>query len=309
MPASQTLCPYTNLPLSSIERVNEEHVLPVAIGAPTKFSVKASELENSRMNDLIDAPFSNDALIRFLSMSQGVVSRSGPIVAQLPATLTSSGEAVKLALSQNGLELKFANPVVTDPETGRVTGVRGFGDAANEHAQRVKRDHAKKKIAVEIGETISSPNPEVLASFNGDTYLVEKELLKIAYLMTVWCFGDSAINSESGAMYRQGLETSRDEDLGSIGMRGGTVNIPGISCERETGTHVLLSVIIGGNLITSVSLFGVFAAVYATPAVGIRADEYDGFSIKIDLSTCKFTQTDAITAMSANVSMHIVPSS
>ncbi|WGK92578.1 hypothetical protein [Pseudomonas migulae] len=300
MRAPQTLCPYTNQPLASIDRINEEHVLPVAVGAPTKFFVMASELENSRLNDLIDAPFSNDPLIRFLAMSQSVVSRSGPVISHLPATLTASGEAVKLAFSQDGIDLRFANPVVTDSETKRVTAVKGFGDAANEHAQRIKKDYAKKKIAVEIGETISTLNPEVQTSLCCDTDLVGKELLKIAYLMTVWCFGDRAIDSESGAIYRRGLATKRSEDFGSIGMRANTNEVPGFSCKREPGTHVLLSAVLGRDLITSITLFGTFAAVFATPAAGIHIEEGQGLSIKINLSTGALTQTTAIEAILAN---------
>lgn len=301
MRAPQTLCPYTNEPLASIDRINEEHVLPVAVGAPTKFFVMASELENSRLNDLIDAPFSNDPLIRFLAMSQGVVSRSGPVISQLPATLIASGEAVKLAFSQDRIDLKFANPVITDPDTKRVTAVKGFGDAANEHAQRIKKDYAKKKISVEIGKTISTPNPEVHSSLSCDTDLVGRELLKIAYLMTVWRFGDRAINSESGAIYRRGLAAKSTDDFRSVGMRGNTNEVPGFSCKRESGTHVLLSAVIGKDLITSITLFGAFAAVFATPAHGISVEEGEGLSVKINLSTGALTQATAMEAILDNI--------
>lgn len=300
MQVPQTLCPYTNQPLASIERINEEHVLPVAIGAPTKFFVIASESENSRLNELIDAPFSNDQLIRFLAMSQGVVSRSGPVIANLPAILVSNGDALKTSFSLNEISFRFANPVVTDPATGKIKAVKGFGDAAKAHAQRVKKDHAKKKISIDIGESIITPNPKIHTSFSCDTYLVQKELLKIAYLMTVWCFGDSAINSESGEVYRLGLATTRDEEFASIGMKGGTNSIHGISCKKEHGTHVLLSMVLGRQLVTSVTIFGIFSAVFITSASGISAEEYEGFSITIDLLKGTFSQTEAIQAVMAN---------
>jgi hypothetical protein len=298
------LCPYGNQPLASIQRINEEHVLPVAIGAPAKFFVMASELENSRMNDLIDAPFSNDQLIRFLAMSQGVESRSGPVIAQLPATVTSSGEAVKVAFSQNGLDLKFTNPVVTDPETGRVSAVRGFGDTAHEHAQRIKRDYAKKNIDLEIGLTISDPRPHLNVSFTGDTFVIGREMMKIAYLMTVWCFGDRAIDSQSGEIYRIGLRKNRDEDMDSFGMKRTTTRIPGISCKSEPDTHVLMSTVLNGELVTSVQLFGTFAGIFITPAVGIGADDFEGSSVKINLSAGKIIESDAILAIQDNVQNH-----
>lgn len=70
---TQTLCPYALTPLASGES-NDEHILPVALGAPASFTVRALAAENSRMNDLIDEPTVNDPMVRFLAMSQGVVS-------------------------------------------------------------------------------------------------------------------------------------------------------------------------------------------------------------------------------------------
>lgn len=72
-----TLCPYLVKPLVEIDPINKEHVLPVGIGAPESFYVEASLSENSRLNDLVDAPMINDPLIKMLCMLAEVDGRSG----------------------------------------------------------------------------------------------------------------------------------------------------------------------------------------------------------------------------------------
>ena len=86
---TQTLCPYALTLLASGES-NDEHILPVALGAPASFKIRALTAENSRMNDLVDEPTISDPLVRFLAMSQGVVSRSGNVKAIVDGTVRGS---------------------------------------------------------------------------------------------------------------------------------------------------------------------------------------------------------------------------
>lgn len=296
----QSLCPYLAKPLAEIAPVNEEHVLPVAIGAPSRFFVKAAESENSRFNTLIDAPFSNEPLVRFLAMSQGVNSRSGPVVAKIPATLLSSGELVNVAFSKAGFDLKFANPIKKDAETGFVAGVLGFGDEAMKHALKVQRDYAKKNIHVNLGDVVTEHKPLLHVSLSLDNSVVWRELLKIAYLMTVWSFGDKAIDSRSGTEYRRGLNASRSQ---FIQIRHTTDDIPGITTKGKADSHSLMCVILGKELITSVKLFGGFAATFITEAEGVGV-EGDGLHIQINAATKNLTETPVLEALMNNVRLH-----
>lgn len=297
MPNKQTLCPYLAKPLDQIDVVNDEHVLPIAIGAPKPFFVRAAESENSRFNTLIDAPFSNEPLIQFLAMRQGVISRSGPVIAKIPATLISSGEPLTLAWSQAGFDLKFQKPVEVDQRTGQVMAVRGYGDDAMTRALEIQRGYAKKKMKVEIGEVVSDLDSTVRGQLRAGNAILWRELFKIAYLMTVWCFQDKAIASASGEEYRRGLAQA------SPVIKHTTEDIPGISALGDASRHALLSVILGKKLITSVKLFGSFSAVFVTAAEGV-GEEGDGACVTIDLPTRTFSQTPALESMMKNVRQH-----
>lgn len=297
----QTLCPYTAKKLCDLSSVNDEHVLPVAIGAPKRFFVRASERENSRLNELVDSPFSNNDLVRFFAMSQGVVSRSGPITANVPATVVESGDAITTGWSKDGLQIRFNKPVVLDEETGQVAGVKGYGEEAMKHAERIKRDYAKKGITVELGQTISDSNPKIHVRLGIDNNIVFNELLKIAYLVTVWVFGDDAINSKSGEMYREALDRLDTNTLDELGLRYGGGLPTGFDGKIRSDQHELISLVLGGDLITSVNLFGVFAAFFVTSAEGFSCPEHTGMAIKISIADGSLNVEDPIQVLHQNI--------
>lgn len=138
---ARALFPYALTPLESGES-NEEYILPVALGAPANFTVRALAAENSRMNDLIDEPTVNDLMALFFCYVPGNGFRSGNVKAAVDGTVHGRGEDVRAALSENGLDLKFRQPVDTDSQ-GRVIGVRGFGDAARQMANQIAANHEK----------------------------------------------------------------------------------------------------------------------------------------------------------------------
>lgn len=298
--ANQTICPYTAKPLISLlPGVNDEHVLPVAIGAPASFYVKASAAANSAMNELIDAPFSNSGLIRFLAMAQGVVSRSGPVIANLPGKILETGDSIRLAMSTSHIDVSFDKPVVVDPQTKRVVAVKGYGSKAMAHAQRIKKDYQKKQLVVEIGERLTTHNPEIQVSLEADNQIINRELVKICYLFSVWVFGDSAITSTSGAIYRKALEC--EDPQGSDPSLLTTDNeISGITPPTSGNSHYLSSTVIGEHLVTHVSLFGIFSLTLLTPSTGIGC-EFAGLAVTIDLTTGRQETATAIDQALRNV--------
>ncbi len=217
----QSLCPYTLKPLAEISNINGEHILPRAFGAPESFTVPADEAENTRMNDQIDSPAINDPLMRLLAVTQGVKSRSGSVRATLKGVVTESGEEVIAILGQEGIDFRFVAPVDVD-ENGSVKGVRGFGDAAQKLVNQFLRDNARKGRKMEVDETVSQPNPHLSLRLEGDLKVIHKEVRKIAYLMTVRIFGDEAIKSRSGEIYRAAIHAETEEEVQATGLRGGT---------------------------------------------------------------------------------------
>jgi hypothetical protein len=295
---TQTLCPYALTSLASAEN-NDEHILPVALGAPASFTVRALAVENSRMNDLIDAPTVNDPLVRFLAMSQGVVSRSGAIKATVDATVQSSGEDVRATFSQNGLDLQFHHPVDTDSQ-GRVTGVRGFGDTAKQMANKIAANYAKKGIAVELGTETSQVQSQLSMQLVANMLMIRRQLFKIAYLTTVRVFGDEAITGLSGQQLRAALMAESDRDLALTKSAGAAFQPlpPGFARSSRHAEHAITCAVMSNiGLVTSVDLFGCFTLFAVTPAVGISADEGTGEVITIDASSSKLTSRPYLEAL------------
>lgn len=294
------LCPYTAEPLDSIKKVNDEHVLPVAIGAPMRFYVRAAEEHNSRLNDLIDSPFSNNSLVRFIAMSQGVKSRSGAITAKLDGIVTASGDQVVTGWNAEGLSLKFKEPVVTD-DKGNVIAVRGYGDDAMNLALQIKRGMEKKGKPITLGEVESTTGAEVGFNLSLSNDQVFNELAKIAYLATVWIFGDAAIRSESGLIYRQALEMMQPDEWKAAGLQGGGSLPEGFDGKIASHQHQIICSKIGDLLVTSVNLFGIWAGFFCTPSIGISQEDGTGAAIKINVKTGSMTQTCPIETMKQNM--------
>jgi hypothetical protein len=297
----QKYCPYSTLLLTACETVNQEHILPMALGAPQSFCVLADAEANSRMNDLIDSPVCNDSLIRLIAASQGVVSRSGPVEVELIGTETATGNEVRSKLSQDGAEFRFSKPVDVDPTNGIMKGVRGFGDAAEQLAQQIKRNYERKHkgARVELGEAISHQQPSIEHKLEFDLNLLRQELVKIAYLMTVRVFGDQAILSPSGALYRAAMFAKDTAAITATGIKGSTYNAmpPGFPKPRN-GQHALTCFRLGENILSAVTLFGTFNAFFATPAADFTTEDAHGELVIIEASTSKLESMPYVEALS-----------
>ncbi|MBN9368425.1 MAG: hypothetical protein BGO36_04630 [Burkholderiales bacterium 68-10] len=292
---TQTLCPYALTPLTAGES-NDEHILPVALGAPDNFTVRALVAENSRMNDLIDEPTIIDPLVRFMAMSQGVTSRSGSVRATVDGAVRGSGESVKATFSQNGVDLKFHPPVDTDSQ-GRVIGVRGFGEDARKMAEQIAANYAKKGIAVELGPETSQGRPQLDLGLGGDMLMIQRQLFKIAYLMTVRIFGDEAITGSSGQQLRAAMMAETDEALAAIGITGGVDLPPGLARSAGHSEHAITCAVFSAGLVTSVELFGCFRLFVVTPLDGISTDEGTGEVITINASSSTLTSRPYLEAL------------
>ena len=285
---TQTLCPYSTEPLDGSEPENAEHILPSALGAPENFTVPAKAAKNLEMNKLIDEPAIHDPVLRLLAVAQGVKSRSGSVKVDLQGTAIALGADVRVTLSQDGATFKLRSPVDRDPETGEIRGIMGFGDDAQKLADQFQRDNAKKGKTVAAGDVIPHPS-DVHVETAMDYHVVRRELLKIAYLMTVRVFGDDAIVSESGRLYRAAIMTSTVEELKEVGIGGATFQDfpPGLPRPHQKNQHVLTCVRIGRTILSGVTLFGGINGFFVTPATGFSAEDQVGEVVVIDASTSK----------------------
>lgn len=286
--AAQTRCPYSTELLDGSECENAEHILPSALGAPESFTLPAKAAKNLEMNELIDEPAIHDPVLRLMAAAQGVKSRSGSVKVDLQGAAVALGADVRVTLSQEGATFKLRNPVDRDPETGEIRGILGFGDDAQKLVEQFQRDSAKKGKTVAAGEAIPHPS-EVHIRTAMDYHVVRRELVKIAYLMTVRVFGDEAILSESGQLYRAAMMTSTVEELKEVGIGGATFQdfYPGFPRPQQRNQHVLTCVRMGKTIASAVTLFGGTNGFFVTPATGFSADDAVGEVVVIDASTSK----------------------
>lgn len=253
------------------------------------------------MNSLIDEPTVNDPLVRFVAMSQGVVSRSGDVKAVVDGTVHESGEGVRATFSQHGLNLKFQRPVVTDGQ-GRVIAVRGFGDAAKQMASDIAANYSAKGIPVELGIETSNAQPQLKLQIVGDMFMVKRQLFKIAYLTTVRVFGDEAIIGLSGQQLRAAMMAECDDALARTEIVGGAFRpLPaGVARSTRHAEHAITCAVMPSiGLVTAVDLFGIFTLFTVTTSDGISADEGAGEVLTIDASRSTLTSRPYLEALSS----------
>lgn len=283
MHSKNTLCPYRAIPLADCKEVNKEHVIPIAIGGPNPFWVSSDCGENNRLGELIDGPLANDPVVRLLATSSTVESRSGAVSIEIPSILKSTGEAVRTTFRADGVDFRFEKPVIKD---GDHYTVKGFGNDVNSTLKQVTRGLIRKGMKpIEMEHRSLSPEEKYIeGTFSADLDLIAKGMTKIAYLTSVSVFGDRAIESESGKIFRTAIlsETQKCiENAGFMGVWWGEfpLGLP----QSSQHEHLVGAGVIGSQIITIASLFGVFHMGFLTPLKGIELNEGDGEIIVIDL--------------------------
>lgn len=284
----QERCPYT-CELLGLQNVNREHILPYAIGAPSNFTLMACASENSKYNKLIDAPFSNDPLIRLISTMKGVRSRSGPVSFETMGKDPTSGEDVILRITSNDLNFRFKKP--TERTGNNSYLVRGFGDSVHLQAQEIeknfKRKNSSKLVKAITGPVTSYPCPELQFNFDLNARIYGLEMAKIAYLLTVDTFGDEAILGKSGQQFRSAINNMDIETMMQQGAKIGTFNAYGMNAVEESSYnnhyHLLLcQQYSASELITVIILFGIFTKCFVTSAEGLSIPKDFDRQIVID---------------------------
>ncbi|MBA1288583.1 hypothetical protein [Pseudomonas japonica] len=100
---------------------------------------------------------------------------------------------------------------------GEIIGVRGHGDDFQKNLDQLALGLKRKGKQLHTGQRSTIQNPTIDVSLDINHAILNLELLKIAYLSTVWFFGDEAIASCSGENYRNainGMEPEKFEIYG-----------------------------------------------------------------------------------------------
>lgn len=230
--------------------------MPDALGGPNGFALKADAQKNSDYGSSVDSRLINSHLVRVLATHLGLETRSGPSVFSARGTLVADGSPVDVQLGQDSAEFRSRIPVVKNPDTGEITGVRGFGAAADAEVSRVTAGFAKKGLTVLPGERVAlNSTVHVPVSFSQLDFV--QGLGKIAYLTTVWTLGDAFITTAGAAIYRNWINAENTEvALAATGLL--LIPTDGVATEFagvSEDTHVLTCSQIDGQIVTCVRLF------------------------------------------------------
>ncbi|PZQ76959.1 MAG: hypothetical protein DI563_05515 [Variovorax paradoxus] len=204
----------------------------------------------------IDSRLINSDLVRLRATSSGVMTRSGPSNLSSRGELTSDGSKVDVRLNADSVDLRLRNPVVKDASTGILTGVRGFGDDAEEELRKLQQQLLKKGRTALAGAPIAQSS-EVKVRLTLDQLHIAQGLGKIAYLMTVWTLGDGFVATGGAASYRNWIEAAPNEGaLQASGLHMIPVGELGDSMrDLDEHHHVLTCTRQGSKVATTVRLF------------------------------------------------------
>jgi len=251
-----TKCPYTLEPIAEIDS-NREHIIPDALGGPNGFALNADAMANSTFGDGVDATLINQPLMLMKASQAEVETRSGPVVVKLQGTLVSDGSPSDIRIFEDGrATFRSRIPVVKDPNTGEVIGVRGYGDAAKKQADALRAGNAKKGRIVVTGESVAG-DPTTNVRLRHDLAADDQGLGKIAYLTAVWTLGDTFIDTPAAAAFRKlifGPPTRESIDASGVRvLRDDGSEAPFIPPSARE--HHLICATTGGTLFVYVSLF------------------------------------------------------
>lgn len=271
------ICPYTTRAIADIE-TNREHIVPDALGGPNGFALRACQLKNTHYGASIDSRLIHAPWVNFQAASLGIDTRNGPTLMRARGELATDGSAVDITFGKNSISSRLRVPVVRDPVSGVITGVRGFGDDARNELARIQKQLRKKgrEVSVDRSEPLNS---KVKSRLSYDRREVAHGLGKIAYLMTVWTLGDAFVETAGAGQYRAWIEAEPSDDAFiATGLR--ILPLKSVNKARPEVPkhfHVLTCLRMGQQVATTVQLFGEallgFGALVDTPELPASASK------------------------------------
>lgn len=285
----RNLCPYSAKKLSDY-KTNYEHIIPRSIGAPEKLTVQAIETENSRLNKIIDEPFSKDELIKFLCAILGIKGRRRHkelILKSDPSPEIMNGKVfkAKLLYKDNNLNLDLAiEKKFTKNENGEITSITCFEDESEElllslNAKKQEKKPEKNQF-YRITKKIIHDSPMIPFNITGDMKIIYKQLFKIMYLIYVDTFGDYAIQSDLGVELRR-IFSNEDAIFNIDYHKYKFFNNPQVIdmkiVESKENEHAACCIYTFNTIIIYVTIFNIFSVMYVSDNFSLEAISEQNF--------------------------------
>ncbi|EPJ5576687.1 hypothetical protein NNU90_004230 [Citrobacter farmeri] len=278
-----TLCPYTEQPLVDI-LIDLEHVLPAGLGAPKKFGVKASEKMNKFYNETIDEPFLCEPFIKFISATTGVKSRSGKVNFSQKVRDEILNEDVIVNFNSEAFTPKMMIPVKKGND-GEINAVIGYGDDAKNELDRLSKKLSLKGKVVVGKEYVQRESNPLKINISMDLNLLTLQLMKSAYLLAVYVFGDGVILSKQGKNVRTCLNNKLVENV-KMQLEWSVLPVD-LNPRVDKSIHTLFCFKTSDYICSNVCLFGNFKASLFFEVNDNSLDDFSGGVFYLDFKKNK----------------------
>ncbi|MDN7176965.1 HNH endonuclease [Caballeronia sp. SEWSISQ10-4 2] len=290
-PHMLTLCPYLLKPIADLAEVDEEHIIPHAMGGSNQFVLPVDKPSNSAFGMTVDSDLIHDPRLRFMAASQGIKSRTGDVTIELPGVIVETGMKVLVPFNKNGLgQARVMDVYKRDPITNKLTGIAGFDDQINSTLQRLSKRGEKKW---EIASRSRIDQPVVKVEFPSDPFKVSKGLCKIAYLMACRTLGDSFALSADATAFRIAIHAKDFAAFDSCGLQlFFAAELPLLVLPNLTAAqHLVACFRVNDLMMVAVKLFGsVVVSTFGFPARSNLVRPLDGIVVINDNRTRTHTE-------------------
>lgn len=232
-------CVYCNQDHSSDTPFNNEHIVPLALGGPNRFTIWVCEKSNSTLGNKVDDRFVSLPFVNTDRYFLDLKSHRGKPTIDLSGRSMIDGKERKLEYTIRGGEkmMKIAgasvertrNPdgtervqVSGDPEDARRILLAQL--AAAEQAGKTLRDEEGSVLNMERIEaliqerSVVHQNPSVLIEWNPSTYDTVPFFSKLALGACFYLMGEPFGKSEPAEKLRSVIRAEKDEDIVMPGM-------------------------------------------------------------------------------------------
>ncbi len=215
----RTLCPYTLLPLTKLEKDSREHIVLDGLGGPDGFAVVACKKVNNEFGSSVDAAFLNEPLVAMLRTQAGVKGRSGAAVWKMNGE-TPDGRKVQSVFSKDEVDVHYHKPVtVTETDEGKLYEIFSHHRQSRPELEKIQKNLARKGRAIEEVEIKEVPSPLIRHRLVYNRNILEAGLMKIAYLACFERLGDAFLNDPLNAEWQKAVRVKTVEESKAILIR------------------------------------------------------------------------------------------
>lgn len=193
------------------KKFSEEHIFPESIGGSLIINSVCKSC-NDKLGRNVDSHLVNNKLIEFERMNLGIAGKKGKIPNPLKKGFLSDdpSQEVHIDLFDNNFSKLYCVPNVKKKkkEDGSteisITVDQTDEDKISNIIKKIKKrneisaEEVKKESKREISE-----NPKITTKFTINIFEYQRAIVKIAYELGYYCFGNEYLNDKTGEMLRK----------------------------------------------------------------------------------------------------------